>query len=353
MIADFDRCYDAMLRQDARFDGWIVVGVHSTGIYCRPSCPARPPKRDNVAFHPTAAAAQRAGLRACQRCRPDATSGSPKWQIRDDLAARAMRLIADGVLDRVGLRGLAHALGTTQRHLDRLLIEEASSSAWQLARAQRAQTARTLIESTTLPFVQVANAVGFDDVSQFQATVGQIFAATPAQLRQRARPGPTPEAGQVHLNLPVRTPFAPTEVLDYLAVRAVPGVERVEAGWLHRALHLPYGGGHVSLRPWATHVDCRLDLDDVRDVAAAVYRCRHLLDLDADPEGIAGGLGGDPVLGPLIERVPGLRSPGSFDAGEILAGRSSGSRCRSVRHGPSSDAWPAATATLSGPRGVV
>src|SRR3954449_7406064 len=148
MFEDFDRCYRAVQSKDARFDGWFVTAVLSTGIYCRPSCPVRPPKATNMRFYPTAAAAQQAGFRACKRCRPDATPGSPEWNVRADVVARAMRLIADGVVDREGVGGLAHRLGYSERHLNRQLVTEVGAGPIALARAARAQTARILLETT-------------------------------------------------------------------------------------------------------------------------------------------------------------------------------------------------------------
>ena len=147
---DPDHCYRAMETSDARFDGWFFVAVYTTGIYCRPSCPARLPKRENVTFYPTAAAAQGAGFRACKRCRPDATPGSPEWDARGDLVGRAMRLVADGVVDREGVGGLATRLGYTERHVHRTLVDAVGAGPLALARAQRAQTARVLLETTDL-----------------------------------------------------------------------------------------------------------------------------------------------------------------------------------------------------------
>lgn len=318
-VEDFERCYRAVEDRNPRFDGWIVVGVHSTGIFCRPSCPAGPPHRTNVAFYPTAAAAQRTGLRACKRCRPDATPGSPEWRYRDDLVARAMRLIADGLVDRAGASGPAARLGVTQRHLDQLLIDAVGAGTAHLARMQRLRTARVLIESTTLPFGQVAEALGFDHRSQLDALVEEVFAVATSRLRQRAdHRDATGETGWLRLRLPVRAPFASAALFGYLSTRAVPGVESVDGEWLHKTLRLPSGTATVGLRPHTTQVDCDLCLADLADLPAAVYRCRHLLDLDADPEGVAADLRADPVLGSLIADAPGLRSPGSVDAVEIL-----------------------------------
>src|SRR5271157_1500801 len=205
MHEDFDRCFRAMHSKDARFDGWFVTAVTTTGIYCRPSCPVRPPFAHNVQFYPTAAAAQRAGFRACKRCRPDASPGSPEWNVRGDVVARAMRLIADGTVDRDGVGGLAAHLGYTTRQLERLLQAEVGAGPLALARAQRAQTARILIETTELPFGDVAFAAGFSSIRQFNDTLRLVCDSTPTQLRKRAaarfgRDATSP--GTVSLRLP-------------------------------------------------------------------------------------------------------------------------------------------------------
>src|SRR5689334_21100219 len=201
MHEDFDRCYRAVQSKDARFDGWFVTAVRTTKIYCRPSCPVRPPFARNVQFYPTAAAAQRAGFRACKRCRPDASPGSPEWDVRGDVVARAMRLIADGVVDREGVPGLALRLGYSRRQLERMLLAELGSGPLGLARAQRAQTARLLIETTGLGFADVAFASGFGSVRQFNDTVREVFASTPGELRAKAKPG-EPAKGSVTVRLP-------------------------------------------------------------------------------------------------------------------------------------------------------
>lgn len=211
MHDDFERCYRAVQSKDARFDGWFVTAVLTTRIYCRPSCPVHPPFARNVRFYPTAAAAQRAGFRACKRCRPDASPGSPEWNVRGDVVARAMRLIADGTVDREGVGGLAAHLGYTTRQLERLLQAEVGAGPLALARAQRSQTARLLIETTDLPFGDVAFAAGFSSIRQFNDTVRLVFESTPTELRRRAASRSGADAGSrgtVCLRLPVRTPFA-------------------------------------------------------------------------------------------------------------------------------------------------
>jgi AraC family transcriptional regulator, regulatory protein of adaptative response / DNA-3-methyladenine glycosylase II len=317
---DFDRCYRAVQSKDARFDGWFVTAVVTTGIYCRPSCPVRPPFARNVRFYPTAAAAQGAGFRACKRCRPDASPGSPEWNMRDDLVARAMRLIADGTVDREGVSGVAVRLGYTTRQLQRLLQAETGAGPLALARAQRAQTARVLIETTDLPFSDIAFAAGFSSIRQFNDTVRSVSDSTPTELRKRAaarfgREGALP--GTVSLRLPVRLPFAYEGVFGHLAASVVPGCEEVRDGSYRRTLRLPFGNGVASLTPAPDHVRCVLMLEDFRDLTAAISRCRRLLDLDADPQAVIDVLGSDAVLAPVVSKAPGQRIPRTVDEAEL------------------------------------
>jgi AraC family transcriptional regulator of adaptative response / DNA-3-methyladenine glycosylase II len=313
---DFEFCYRAVSSRDARFDGWFVVGVTSTGIYCRPSCPAMTPKPENVRFLPTAAAAQRADFRACKRCRPDATPGSPEWNQRSDVTARAMRLIADGVVDRDGVDGLARRLGYSTRQLHRTLIAEVGAGPLALARAQRAQTARILVETTDLNLSHVAFAAGFGSVRQFNDTVREVFGVTPSVLR-RTRRAREIAPGSVTLRLPYREPFAADAAFEFLAARAIPGVETATRDLYRRAVRLPHGTGVVELRPAAGYVSCRVQLDDLRDLTTVVARSRRLLDLDADPAAVDDVLARDPVLGPWARKAPGLRVPGTIDGDEL------------------------------------
>ena len=334
MIEDFEQCYRALRAKDARFDGWFVTAVTSTGIYCRPSCPALTPKRANVRFLPTAAAAQRAGFRACKRCRPDASPGSPEWNLRADAVGRAMRLIRDGAVEREGVAGLARRLGFSERHLHRQLVAELGAGPLALARAQRAQTARLLIETTGLPFTDVAFAAGFPSIRQFNETIREVFATTPTDLRGSARHQPrhlvparraqidgARAATPLSLRLRHRAPLDAGALLAFLGARAVPGVEAWEpagGGTYRRVLALPHGPGVASLTPGgADHVGCELRLSDLRDLAAAVQRCRRLLDLDADPVAVDDALAADPLLAPLVRRAPGRRVPGAVDGGEL------------------------------------
>ncbi|HEU4512730.1 MAG TPA: AlkA N-terminal domain-containing protein [Nocardioidaceae bacterium] len=317
---DPESCYRAVKSRDRRFDGVFFTAVLSTGIYCRPSCPAITPQRRNVVFYRTAAAAQQAGFRACKRCRPDATPGSPEWDVAADTAGRAMRLIADGVVDREGVEGLASRVGYTPRHLSRVLTGELGAGPLALARARRAQTARILVESTTMPFAEVAFAAGFSSIRQFNDTVRAVYASTPSELRRRVEPEVT-QSGVIELRLAVRPPFAAAELLAFLAARAVPGVEEAGSDWYSRTLRLPYGPGAVHLAlgepAGSGTVRCSLRLTDLRDLSAAVERCRRLLDADCDPQAVDAELGADDVLAPLVSSRPGLRVPGHVDGDEL------------------------------------
>jgi AraC family transcriptional regulator, regulatory protein of adaptative response / DNA-3-methyladenine glycosylase II len=320
VIDDFERCYRAVCSRDPRFDGWFFVAVTTTGIYCRPSCPATTPKASNVRFYATAAAAQANGFRACRRCRPDVTPGSPEWATRGDVVARAMRLVADGVVDREGVPGMARRLGYSVRHLNRLLTEELGAGPLALARAERARTARVLIETTDLPSSHIAFAAGFSSIRQYNDTVREVFASSPSELRARRRRHEPTTNGTVTVRLPVRAPFDGRHLLDFLAVRAIPGVEDVTGGTYRRSLTLAHGTGIAALTPVADptpHVRGVFHLSDLRDLATAVSRCRRLFDLDADPHAIDELLRADPMLGQLVRKHPGRRVPGTVDGAEL------------------------------------
>ncbi|WP_327678069.1 AlkA N-terminal domain-containing protein [Streptomyces sp. NBC_00467] len=327
-----DSRYEAVSSRDARFDGVFFFAVSTTGIYCRPSCPAITPKRRNVTFYRTAAAAQGAGYRACRRCRPDAVPGSAEWNARADVVGRAMRLIGDGIVDREGVAGLAGRLGYSARQVQRQLNAELGAGPIALARAQRGHTARVLLQTTTLQAAEIAFAAGFASVRQFNDTMREIYAATPSEIRS-ARPGRTSRFGPVAaangragvpLRLAHRGPYAAVEVFDHLAARAVPGIEEIvgERGsrTYRRTLRLPGGAGvaEVGEQPGAGGwLECRLHLTDLRDLTTATQRVRRLFDLDADPCAVAERLGADPALAPLVAACPGLRAPGAADPHEL------------------------------------
>ncbi len=328
MHKDIEACQRAIASRDARFDGWFICAVVTTGIYCRPSCPARP-HRKNLRFYPTAAAAQQAGFRACKRCRPDASPGSPQWNVRSDLIARAMRLIADGVVDREGVTGLASRLGYSVRQIQRELSAEVGAGPLALARAQRAQSARVLLETSSLSISEVAFAAGFQSVRAFNDTVQEVFAQSPTQLRGLATRGggqhahrgaprlASVTAAALSLRLPFRKPFCPDNLFGHLAATAVPGVEEWRAGAYRRTIRLTHGHAIVSLRPTLDHVACQIWLADQRDLTSAISRCRWMLDLDADPEAVDAVLCQDPAMAPLVASNPGRRVPRTVDPAEF------------------------------------
>ena len=268
-------------------------------------------------FYPSAAAALGAGFRACKRCRPNVSPGAPEWVARADLVARAMRLIADGVVDRGGVGALAARLGYSPRQVHRALTQELGAGPLALARAQRAQAARTLIESTTLPMTSIAYAAGFASIRAFNDTIGEVFASTPTDLRRRVRPGMATAASTVALRLAVRAPFHFAGLFGHLVATAVPGLEEWRDGAYHRSVALEHGPAVVSLRPAESHVEATVALVDHRDLVSAVARCRWLLDLDADPAAIDAGLAEDPLLRAAVKAQPGRRVPRCVDGDEL------------------------------------
>ncbi len=369
-MLDHDICYRAVQSRDARFDGMFFTAVRTTGIYCRPSCGARTPLRDHVHFYPTAAAAQQAGYRACKRCRPDATPNSPEWNSRSDVVGRAMRLIADGVVDREGVAGLAKRLSYSPRQVNRQLLAELGAGPQALARAQRSRTARILLETTARPMTDVAFAAGFRSVRQFNETIRAVYALTPSAVRSRVHPRTAapqgPSADVIRLRLPYRPPLDFRGLLEFLAARAIPGVEECTSDTYRRVLALPHQLAVVSLQApqrslqttpsvRSPYIDCAIRLQDLRDLTAAVQRCRRLLDLDSDPQAVAAVLMGDARLAPLVAANPGRRVVGHVDEHElavravlgqqvsIAAARSLAGKL-SVRYG---EALPAADGTLT------
>jgi len=330
----FDERYRAIDSRDARFDGQFVTAVRSTGIYCRPSCPARTPKPSNVTFYPTSAAAHEAGYRACKRCLPEAAPGSPQWNLRGDTAGRAMRLIADGIVEREGVPALARRLGYSPRHLTRLLTAELGAGPLALSRAHRAQTARMLLVGTDLSAADVAFSSGFASVRQFNDTVREVFGMPPLELRARRRasrhdgPGATAAASApgvtIDLALPHRGPLDAAGLFAWMAARAVPGAEVATASTFARTLRLPHGPAWFELRldgadhARAPRVRLRASLTNLSDLSPLVTRARRLFDLDADPDAVDQSLARHPALAPLVAGLPGIRVPGAADPHEML-----------------------------------
>jgi AraC family transcriptional regulator, regulatory protein of adaptative response / DNA-3-methyladenine glycosylase II len=308
MTLDPDACYRAMTARDPRFDGRFFTGVTSTGIYCRPICPARTPARGHMRFFAHAATAEAAGFRACRRCRPEASPGSPEWNVRADLAAR---------------------LAVTQRHLHRLLVAELGAGPQALARTARLQTARRLLAETSMPITEVAFASGFSSVRQFNASVRESSGRSPSELRARARrTGPGSQGARdsagapgtwLTLRLACREPFDAADWLGFLAARAIPGVEQVTGDRYARSVQTATGPGIIELipRPGQGHVLLRARLSGLGAVSPVVSRARRLLDADADPAAIGVALATDGLIAPLVRARPGLRVPGAYDGFEL------------------------------------
>ena len=320
MDAAFAERYGALASRDARFDGQFIAGVHTTGIYCRPSCPAMTPKPGNVSFYRTAAAAHEAGLRACKRCQPDAVPGSPDWNLRDDLASRAMRLVHDGVVEREGVPGLAARLGYTPRHVTRVLTAELGAGPLALARAHRAQTARTLLAATDLPVTDIAFAAGFGSLRQFNDTIAAVYRSTPTELRALARRGApmTTDAGTITLRLPARAPFDGPGLFRFFADHGIRGFEEGDDTRFARPLRLPGGRAELDVRRDGDGVLLSARLAALSDLPALTARVRRMFDLDADSVAIDAHLARDPDLAPLVAATPGIRIAGSADPEEAL-----------------------------------
>ena len=332
---DFDACYRAASGRDPRWDGRVYLGVTSTGIYCRPSCPARKPLPENCRFFPSAAACVAAGFRACKRCRPDAVPGTRDWDARGDLVARAVRRIRDGAIDAVGVPGLARELAVSERHLRRVLMDEVGAGPLQLARTRRAHAARALIEETDLTLIDIAFAAGFGSVRQFGATMLEEFGVAPSQFARRAPADPSgpvsDERPVLRLRLRTRAPFDAAALRASLVAHAIPGRDLVgDDGSTEHALDV--AGGTAAARvdwsaidPAAANADwvdalvgvpVALTLPRLADAMEAIAILRRMLDLDADPAQIADALGGDAVLGPLLAKRPGLRLPAAREPRE-------------------------------------
>ncbi|MGL3149486.1 DNA-3-methyladenine glycosylase 2 family protein [Microbacterium sp. A82] len=318
----FDERYRAIDARDIRFDGQFVTAVHTTGIYCRPSCPARTPKRENVSFYPTSAAAHEAGFRACKRCLPEAAPGSPAWDLRGDVAARAMRLIADGVVEREGVSGLSARLGYSSRHLTRLLTTQLGAGPLALARAHRAHNARMLLVGTDLPISDIAFSAGFASVRQCNDTIREVFGLTPTELRARRHPANAigvPALGEIDLLLPHREPMDAAGIFAWMNARAIPGVETSTATSFARNLRMAGGPAWFEVRQDETgRLRLRARVAHLSDLAPLVSTARRIFDLDADPVAVDSALSAHPLLAPLVARVPGIRVPGAADPHEML-----------------------------------
>jgi AraC family transcriptional regulator, regulatory protein of adaptative response / DNA-3-methyladenine glycosylase II len=312
-------CYRALQSRDARFDGLMFVGVSSTGIYCRPICPARTPKFVNCTFFGSAAAAQNAGFRPCLRCRPETAPDLASWRGTSNTVSRALALIAEGALDGGGnsVEKLAERLGIGERQLRRLFLQHLGASPISVAQTRRVLFAKQLIHETRMPMTEVAMAAGFGSLRRFNETFRALFDRPPSALRRKS--SVRQEEKDVKLRLRYRPPYDWECMHGFLQARAIPGVEVIEGGRYLRTVEVDGAMGSIEV----THLPDRESLGvsirfpDVRLLPAIVARVRRLFDLGADIETIDNHLSGDPVLAPLVAQRPGLRAPGGWDGFEL------------------------------------
>jgi AraC family transcriptional regulator of adaptative response / DNA-3-methyladenine glycosylase II len=316
---DMDRtaCYRAISTRDARFDGRLFVGVKTTGIYCRPICPARTPKFENVSFYASAAAAQEAGFRPCLRCRPEISPELAFWRGTSNTVSRALALIEAGALDDDDVEGLSDRLGVGARQLRRLFRQHVGASPIAVAQTRRVLLAKQLIHETRLPMAQVALASGFNSVRRFNETFLELFGRSPATLR-RTRDHVRREAGTLSVRLAYRPPYDWDAMLSFLAARAIPGVEHVSENGYRRTIAIGRHCGVIAVAPAdKSRVDVTVRFPDMAALPQIIARVRRVFDLAADPDTIAAHLALDPALAPLVEARPGLRVPGAWDGFEL------------------------------------
>jgi len=319
MPLDPETCYRAFESRDARFDGRFFTAVRTTGIYCRPICPAPTPRRSNVEFVPSAAAAEARGYRACLRCRPDAAPGSPEWQGSSAQVARALRRIHDGALDAGGVPALAASVGASARHLTRLFHEELGATPLEVARTQRAHAARRLVEDTSLPMTEVAFAAGYGSLRSFNDEVRKRFGFTPSELRGKRRGRDVTSGAPLALRLAYRGTLDWAATLRYLAARAISGVEQVHGDGYRRSVRLGEAQGwiEVTAEPGDGRLLLTARIDGLRALPSLVERVRGLFDLRADPARIAEELGADPALNSMVVRFGAPRLLAGWDGFEV------------------------------------
>ncbi|HTP78519.1 MAG TPA: AlkA N-terminal domain-containing protein [Rhizomicrobium sp.] len=311
-----DVCYRAIATRDARFDGRLFIGVKTTGIYCRPICPARTPKRENVTFWPSAASAQEAGFRPCLRCRPEISPDAAAWRGTSNTVSRALALIAEGGLDGdAGLSALCERLGVGERQLRRLFDKHLGAPPITVAQTRRILFAKQLVHETQLPMTSIALASGFGSVRRFNDAFRKLYRRPPGELRRRG--AATSALSTVTIRLGYRPPYDWDAILGFLAARAIAGVELVDRNRYARTIELDGAVGSVEVSPGKNHLVATIRFPRVQSFLAVVARLRRLFDLDADVETIGRHLSGDEALAPLIARRPGLRTPGAWDGFEL------------------------------------
>jgi len=313
---DTEICRRARISRDARFDGRFFVGVTSTGIYCRPVCPAPQALENNVQYFPTAAAAAGSGLRPCLRCRPEVSPGTPAWNGVSTTVARGLRLIGEGALDEDSVEGLAARLGIGSRHLRRLFLEHLGATPVAIAQARRLQFAKRLIDETAMPLTEVALAAGFGSIRRFNATIEDAYRRTPRELRRLAGTPAAAQPGEHVLHLHFRPPLDWTALLDFMRIRAISPIEEVSADCYRRRFFWNGIYGKLEARLAGNAVRLAVTYPDARALLAITERVRRMFDLDADPAVIAAQLQVDPALEKRIRKRPGLRIPGAWDVWE-------------------------------------
>lgn len=320
-LPDREVCYRALQSRDARFDGLLFVGVTSTGIYCRPVCPARTSKFENCRFFGSAAAAQEAGFRPCLRCRPETAPELASWRGTSNTVSRALALIAEGALDGpdASVERLAERLGVGERHLRRLFLQHLGASPISVAQTRRVLFAKHLIHETRMPMTEVALAAGFGSVRRFNEIFRDLFKRPPTALRRRTSTNAVPAEAGVTLRLRYRPPYDWDSMLNYLRARAIPGVEVVENESYLRTVEIDgfIGSVKVTHLPQQQSLGVMIRFPNVRSLPAIVTRVRRLFDLGADIETIGLHLSRDPLLAPLVAQRPGLRAPGGWDGFEL------------------------------------
>jgi AraC family transcriptional regulator of adaptative response / DNA-3-methyladenine glycosylase II len=323
MDLNHDACYRAVCARDARFDGRFFTAVTTTGIYCRPICPARTPLARNVVFYPSAAAAQAAGYRPCLRCRPETAPDIGAWRGTGNSVARALALIEEGALDDAGLDALAARLGLGERQLRRLFNQHLGAAPVAVAQTRRILLAKQLIHDTHLSMTDVAFASGFGSIRRFNETFQQLFGRSPGALRRERGPDATPGgAGAIELLLPYKPPYDWPALLEFLRRRAIPGIEQVDDDSYTRSIALHGATGTATVRPargskTGNALLVAVHFPKLDALPTIIARLRRVFDLGADPQRIAAHLGCDPLLAPLLEARPGLRVPGGWDGFEL------------------------------------
>lgn len=319
MNLDRHTCYAALLARDIRFDGRFFTAVKTTGIYCRPICPARPPKLSNCLFLPSAAAAQAAGFRSCLRCRPESAPNTSAWHGAYATVSRALALIESGALDDSRVETLSARLGVGDRHLRRLFHRYIGATPTTVAHTRRVLFAKQLITETHLPMTEIALASGFGSVRRFNETFQHLFARPPSALRKNPRATKGVTSSVLTLSLPYRAPYDWEAMLNFLSTRAIPGVECIANGAYRRTILLNGHPGWVEV----SHAEKRCALsatiafNDVSQLPVIIARLRRLFDLSADPKAIGAALSSDLRLAPLVSSRPGLRVPGAWDEFEV------------------------------------